>query len=120
MTPNNNYDCMHEELLQNHSLQIKTLETELNYKREKLDVLKADNKRMEDKIDEIKETVNKIVLASKTDDDRLDKRLTAIETKQELQDKTTKENQEKVKLWIAIITFIFMALTFYFNYIHHL
>ena len=116
----NKYDCMHEELLQSHSLQIKAVETELAYKREKLDELKADNKRMEQKLDEINKKVNEIVLASKTDDDKLDKRLTAIETKQELQEKTTKENQEKVKLWIAIITFVFMVLTFYFNYLHHI
>lgn len=116
----NEYNCLHEEQIQDHSLQIKALQTELNFKKEKLDEIKSDNKRMEQKIDEIKETVNQIVIASKTDDDELDKRITAIETRQEISDKKQKESIEKIKLWIAIITAFFMILTFYFNYIHHL
>jgi len=76
------YDCMHEELLQNHSLQINDLKNELGYKKERLDDLKEDNRRMEEKIDEIKDCVNQIIIASKDGDNELEARLIAIETEQ--------------------------------------
>ena len=107
----NDYTCIHEELIQNHSLQIKAVETELNYKREKLDELKEDNRRMEEKIDDIKECVNQLIIKSKTDDDKLENRLIAIETEQ----KVMKQEENKK---LAIITVILALLTFYFNYIH--
>lgn len=87
MTDKVEYNCIHEELLQNHSLQLKEHETELHYKKEKLDEIKEDNKRMEEKIDDIKDCVNEIILASKRDDSQLkeiiakqDNRITALET----------------------------------------
>ena len=83
----NEHDCIHSELLQDHSLQLKEHETELHYKKEKLDELKEDNCRMEKKIDDIKDCVNEIILASKRDDSQLkeiiakqDNRITALET----------------------------------------
>ena len=87
MTDKVEYNCIHEELLQNHSLQLKEHETELHFKKEKLDEIKEDNKRMEEKLDDIKECVNEIILASKRDDSQLkeiiakqDNRITALET----------------------------------------
>lgn len=116
----NSYDCMHENLLQDHSLKIASLEKELTFKKEKLDDLKADNQRMEEKIDEIKESVNKIILASKNDDDKLDKRLLKIETRLATQEKLQKENKDDFNIKLGIISVIFIVLTFYFNFIHHL
>ena len=87
MTDKAEYNCLHEELLQSHSLQLKEHETELHYKKEKLDEIKEDNKRMEEKLDDIKECVNEIIIASKRDDSQLkeiiakqDNRITALET----------------------------------------
>ena len=74
----NTYDCLHEELLQDHSIRIASLEKEIVFKKEKVDDLKKDNQRMEAKIDEIKDSVNEIILTSKKDDDKLDKRLLKI------------------------------------------
>lgn len=81
------YTCIHEETLNNHSLQLKEHETELHFKKEKLDEIKEDNKRMEEKLDDIKECVNEIIIASKRDDSQLkeiiskqDNRITALET----------------------------------------
>lgn len=104
------YICIHEEQLQNHSRKIERMDAELNYKKEKLDEIKADNKRMEDKIDDIKEDLNNLILKSTTDDDKIENRLTAIETEQ----KVMKEQNNKK---IAIIGVILAILTFYFNYI---
>ena len=105
-----NYICIHEEQLQNHSRKIERIDAELTYKKEKLDEIKADNKRMEEKIDDIKEDLNKIILKSKSDDDKIENRITAIETEQ----KVMKEQNNKK---IAIIGVILAVLSFYFNYI---
>lgn len=118
---NNDTPCnQHEEQIQNHSIQIKALETEIQFKKEKLDDLKRDNERMEQKIDDIKESVNEIILASKKDDDKLDKRLLKIETRLQTQEELQKSNKDDFNLKLGIITVIFIALTFYFNFIHHL
>ena len=66
---------------------------------------------MEEKIDDIKECVNQLIIKSKTDDDKLENRLIAIETEQ----KVMKQEENKK---LAIITVILALLTFYFNYIH--
>ena len=95
---------------QGQSRAIERLDAELSYKKEKLDDLKADNRRMEEKIDEIKEDINELMLKSKTDDDKIENRLTAIETEQ----KVMREQSNKK---IAIIGVILAVLTFYFNYI---
>ena len=115
-----NYQCVHEQTLQDHSLKITALEKEVSFKKEKLDDLKKDNERMETKIDEIKDSVNEIILASKKDDEKLDKRLLKIETRLETQEKISKDNKDDFNLKLGIITVIFLALTFYFNFIHHL
>lgn len=83
----NTYTCIHEDQIIGQSRKIERLDTELGYKKERLDELKKDNERMEKKLDEIKKCVNKIILASKGDDDRLkdiineqNNRITALET----------------------------------------
>lgn len=103
------YTCIHEEQIQGQSRAIERLDAELGYKKEKLDDLKRSNERMEEKIDEIKECVNQLIIKSKTDDDKLENRLIAIETEQ----KVLKEQQNKK---LALIGVILAILTFYFNY----
>ena len=82
-----NHDCIHEDQFIGQSRAIERLDAELHYKKERLDELKKDNERMEKKLDEIKNCVNEIILASKRDDDRLkdfinnqNNRITALET----------------------------------------
>ena len=104
------HNCIHEEQIQNQSRIIERINAELNYKKERLDELKEDNKRMEEKIDDIKECMDKIVLKSTTDDSKLEKRLVAIETEQ----KVMKSEQNKK---IAIVGVVLALLTFYFNYL---
>lgn len=116
----NKYNCIHEELLQDHSLKLTALEKEISFKKEKLDDLKTDIERVEGKVDKINDSVNKIILASKDDDDKLDKRLLKIETRLETQEELSKSNRDDFNLKLTIITVIFLALTFYFNFIHHL
>ena len=75
---------------------------------------------MEEKLDEIKDSVNKIILASKNDDDKLDKRLLKIETRLATQEKMQEQYKDDFNIKLGIITVIFIILTFYFNFIHHL
>ena len=114
------YNCIHEELLQDHSLKITALEKEVSFKKEKLDDLKRNIERIETKVDDIGDSVNKIILASKNDDDKLDKRLLKIETRLETQESMARDNKDDFNLKLGIITVVFLALTFYFNFIHHL
>ena len=97
------YTCIHEEQIQQQSRKIERIDAELNYKKEKLDDLKKDNERMESKIDDIKTDINKLMLKSKTDDDKLQNRLTIIETRLDTQEKITKDNREDANLKLGII-----------------
>ena len=83
----NTHDCIHEDHFIGQSRAIERLDAELAYKKQRLDELKEDNKRMEKKIDDIKDCVNEIILASKRDDGILkdiineqNNRITALET----------------------------------------
>lgn len=113
--------CLHEEQIQGQSRAIERLDAELSYKKEKLDDLKQSNIRMEKKIDDLKDCVNQLVLISKTDDEKLDKRLTKIETRLDTQEKDAKENNKKnrddVNIKIAIVGVILVIIQIYLNYI---
>lgn len=108
--------CLHEKQLQEQSVTIGKLDAEMAYKKEKLDDLKEDNRRMEKKIDKLSTDINDFINESDSKDYALNERLIKIETRQEVQDEATKKNRDDFKLWLAIITLIFGALTFYFNF----
>lgn len=74
--------CLHEELLQHHSLQIQELSTKSEYKEERLDKLEKKMDDMDKKLDNINNTLNEIKMQSTKDDTQLELRLTAIETEQ--------------------------------------
>ena len=115
---NNEYTCIHEEQIQGQSRAIERLDAELSYKKEKLDDIKIDNRRMEEKIDDIKECVNELILKSKTDDEVLDKRILALETRQQVQDDLIEKNRAENNLKLYVVIVVFAVLTFYFNFIH--
>lgn len=108
--------CLHEKQLQEHSVTIGKLDAEMTYKKEKLDDLKEDNRRMEKKLDDLSRDITEFISTSDSKDYALNERLIKIETRQEVQDEATKKNRDDFKLWLAIITLIFGALTFYFNF----
>ena len=111
-----NHTCLHEDQIQEQSIAIGKLSAEMTYKKEKLDDLKEDNRRMEKKIDTLSKDINDFINESDSKDSALNERLIKIETRQEVQDEATKKNRDDFKLWLAIITLIFGALTFYFNF----
>ena len=111
------HNCLHEEQIQGQSRAIERLGAELSYKKERLDEIKEDNKRMETKIDDIKDCMNKLVVKSKTDDDKLDKRLIAIETEQKVIKEQSNKNKSDFNTRLVVITIILGLLQFYFAYL---
>ena len=117
-----NYICIHEELLQNHSLEITEMKTELNYKKEKLDDLKKQNEKMQDTLNEIKEDINKLMIKSKDGDTELNSRILKLENEnktlqheiQEIkntQEKNTDRQYTKIALIISAIAIIVSLIT---------
>ena len=111
------HKCLHEEMILGQSRAIERLDAELGYKKEKLDDLKKDNRRMEEKIDKLTESVNDLVLQSKTDDDKLEVRLKAIETEQKVIKEQGDKNRADFNTRLVIVTIILGILSFYFNYL---
>ena len=117
-----NYQCIHEELLQNHSLKITGIEKELNYKKEKLDDLKEQNEKMQDTLEEIRKDINKIMLKSKDGDTELNQRIIKLENEnktlqQEIneikttQEKNTDRQYTKIAIIISAIAIIVSIIT---------
>ena len=67
------YKCVHEELLQDHSLKLKDLYKEVQFKKEKIDKLQEGMKEINDKLD-------KLILQSERSDFDIDNRVTQLET----------------------------------------
>ena len=69
------YDCMHEELLQEHGLKLTELEKEVQFKREKID-------KLQDGMEKIDEKLDKLIRQSEQSDFSIDTRVTKLETTQ--------------------------------------
>ena len=113
----NEHSCLHEEQIMGQSRAIERLGAEMNYKRERLDDLKQDNRRMEKKIDDIGTNLNKIIQQSDSKDGALNERLVRIETRQDEQEKATKNNRDEANKKIAlgglILAALMLILTFF-------
>lgn len=112
-----NHKCLHEEQIIGQSRAIERLNAELGYKKEKLDDLKKDNRRMEEKIDNLTKSVNDLVLQSKTDDDKLELRLKAIETEQKVIKEQNDKNRADFNTKLVFVSIVLGILTIYFNYL---
>ena len=104
------HDCTHEELIQDHSLQLTELNTKAQYKEQAIMELKDELKEMNTKIDAINNNVNKLILNSETNDSQIEKRIETLETKIKVYEeffKELKEDQDKrTKNLIAIFAVI--------------
>lgn len=107
--------CLHEEQLQGQSRAIERIDAELSYKKEKLHELKEDNRRMEEKLDDIKDCLNKMQVASNKNDSELEVRLKATETKiddlEEKIDTNKKDLENRTNQAYVKIGLIFTAIT---------
>ena len=109
------YTCIHEDLIQDHSLKLKGLETKSDYKEARIDELYTKIDKMEQKIDLLNENVNKLILQSSKDDQNLEIRLAKIETELEQQ----KNTAQRRTVWIGIgLTILTILINLYFQMIH--
>ena len=118
--PNMGDVCMHEDRIAHHEAQLSQLETKADYKEKRLDSLERKIEKIINTVDELNDNLNKYLLQSNAYDKDLELRLKAIETELTLTKEIANTNRKDTNLKIAIVTLIFLALTFYFNYIHHL
>jgi len=113
------HECIHQELLQKHTLELTELEKEVEFKKEKMDAMQMKIDEIDTKIDKINDNVNKIVLASTKADNNLELRLGTMETelrnvKQELKDKETEDNNRRNRQLVTLGLF-FTAVTIGLN-----
>ena len=58
------YDCIHEELIQNQTRDIERLKTRADYKDKRIDELYTKIEKMNEKLDEMNNNINKLILKS--------------------------------------------------------
>ena len=124
MAPKNqSYTCLHEELIQEHSLKIAELSTKSEYKEQSIMELKQELKAINDKIDALSENVNTLVLNSESKDIKIDKRVEKLETKIELYEQFFKElkedNQKRNNMQLALYALIVSVLALIANTLFH-
>ena len=87
----------HEQQIQENTREIAGLKERANYKDLRIGELIEDNKRIEAKIDNLTDTVNKVMLNSIKDDNELKQKVLALETKIDTQDKTIAKYKQESK-----------------------
>ena len=85
----------HEEQINENAKKIAELEAKNGFKAQRINELIEDNKRIESKIDNLTDTVNKVMLNSIKDDNNLNQRVTTLETTIKTQEDTIKQFEEK-------------------------
>ena len=79
-TQQNEYKCIHEDQIQQHTQDLTKLKTRIDYKHEQIDEIKNEMKEINTKIDKLSNNLNKYLLQSITDDKDIDKRVTSLES----------------------------------------
>ena len=118
MTPQIDTPCdQHEIQIQDNTRKIAGLETRADYKDKRIDTLETKIDKMDEKIDNLNTNMNKLIQASMKSDADLEKRLVAMETKLQENEKAVQDNRNRFTVIISIITIFFTALTFIFNFL---
>ena len=127
-----NHECLHEDMLLGQSRKIERLDAELAYKKERLDELKEDTRRMERKIedvgksvDDMNESIHKFILKSNEADNDIKNRVTALEQQnkdliKQIEDNKTESNVRLNRLLVIFglgLTCITIILDVVFHYI---
>lgn len=103
--------CIHEERIHQHEATLQRLETRSDYKEAQINQILTNMNRFEEKLDKLLQTQN-------TQNNSIDHRLTAIETKQQLQEKITDENYTKIMIIISLVGLFLTGLTLLLNHFH--
>ena len=96
----------HEQQIQDLARKTSALETRADYKEKRIDELYDKIEKMENKIDNINDNVNKIVQSSIESDNKLEQRLTKLET------------TVRVLKWITTLLFGSGILWVIYSFIH--
>lgn len=107
-----NYICIKEDKLAE-------LEAEVTFKQKRLDDIDRKIEKMDEKMDQLNESINKLIVKSQQDDNLIERRLVAMETKLHENEKAVQENRNRFTMIISLITIFFTALTFIFNFLLH-
>lgn len=114
------YDCVHEDLIQNQSRDIERLKTRQELKEKRIDDLYEKMEKMEEKIDKMNDNINELILKSTQGDTNLELRLKTIETELHLmkqqQEKDREDSQKRLTNYIAIMGLLLTGLIFIINY----
>ena len=109
---NQDHICQYEEQIQTQGRKIERLATRADYKGKMLDEINTKMDKMQQKVEELSDNVNKLILQSIQQDNQLEIRLTRIETEME-QNKI--EQQQKI-VWIGLaLTTITILINLYFH-----
>ena len=119
------HECIHEELLQDHSLAIQELTTRSEFKEQSIMELKDELKSMNAKIDDINNNVNKLILNSESNDNEITTRIETIETKiklyeeffHEVKNDKNKSNNMQIALFALIVSVIALIANTIFHFI---
>lgn len=113
------HKCIHEKEIQDYGIQITELKTRSDYKEQSIMEIKDELKEINGKIDAINENVNRLILQSTKDDDKLELKLTALKTqlknlKKELDDKD-EESNKRINRILVVVGLVFTAITIVLN-----
>jgi len=103
-----NYECVHEQKLQEHETRIENLSVRIDYKEEKINTIIRNNERMEEKIDRMAESIHQLQLESAQDDFNIDNRVTSLETTISNMEKAVIITPTIVSVIITVLSFLIM------------
>ena len=106
-----------ETQLQEHSRKIEALQVRADYKDQRIEELNDKITNIDAKIDLINQNINMLMLKSNKEDNKLEKRLVAIETELTANKKALQDSRNRFTMIISIVTIFFTALTFIFNFL---
>ena len=87
----------HEQQIRENSQKIAELETRADYKERRISELIENNKRIEEKLDRLTDTVNNVVVNSIKDDTELKEKVIKLETKIATQEDVLKQHKEEAR-----------------------
>ena len=87
----------HEQQIRENSQKIAELETRADYKEQRINELIENNKRIEEKLDRLTDTVNNVVVNSIKDDTELKEKVIKLETKIATQEDVLKQHKEEAR-----------------------
>jgi len=104
------YICIKED-------KIAELDAEITFKQKRLDDIDRKIEKMDEKIDKLNENMNKLIVQSNKDDNAIEKRLVALETKTKDNEKAVQDNRNIFTIIISVVVAFFTILTFIFNFL---